>query len=112
MAKDTNTNSKKPKFNSWWIYGIIAVLLIGFQFLGSDQFSNTKKTTSTELQTFLRNGDVDKIIIITNTKQAKIFLTEEALKKDIHKLVAEKPFSLTARLTPDYVSNFWRCSYF
>ncbi|MEE9362835.1 MAG: ATP-dependent zinc metalloprotease FtsH [Cellulophaga sp.] len=106
MAKDTNTNSKKPKFNSWWIYGIIAVLLIGFQFLGSDQFSNTKKTTSTELQTFLRNGDVDKIIIITNTKQAKIFLTEEALKKDTHKLVAEKPFSLTARLTPDYVSNF------
>lgn len=42
--KDTSTtNPKKPKFSSWWIYGLIAVLLIGFQFLGSSNLGTTKK---------------------------------------------------------------------
>ena len=84
MAKDNNTTPKKPKFSSWWIYGIIAILLLGFQYFGSSSFASTKKTTTSELQEYLRNGDVAKIVIITNTRQAKVYLTEEALKKKVH----------------------------
>ena len=59
MAKDNNTNSKKPKFSTWWIYGLIAIVLIGFQFIGSGNLSNQEKTTTSELQEYLRNGDVE-----------------------------------------------------
>ncbi len=106
MAKDNNTSPKKPKFSSWWIYGLIAILLIGFQFFGSGNFSNTKKTTTSELQEYLRNGDIEKILIITNTRQAKVFLTEEALQKEVHKDVSEKPFALTQGITPQYLVNY------
>ncbi|MEK6151667.1 ATP-dependent zinc metalloprotease FtsH [Flavobacteriaceae bacterium 3-367] len=107
MAKDNNnTSPKKPKFSSWWIYGLIAVLLIGVQFFGSDSFSNTKKTTTSELQEYLRNGDIDKILIITNTRQAKVFLTDEALQKDVHKDVADKPFAITSGMTPQYILDY------
>ena len=106
MAKDNNTNSKKPKFNSWWIYGAIALSIIGFQFLGSDNFSSTNKTTTSELQEYLKNGDIKKILIISNARQAKVFLTEEALKKEVHKDVAKKSFSLTSSISPEYVLDF------
>jgi len=106
MAKDNNTSPKKPKFSSWWIYGIIAVLLIGFQFFNSASLSSQKKTTTSELQEYLRNGDVAKILIVTNTRQAKVFLTQEALEKDVHKEVAKKPFGLSGGESPQYVLDY------
>ena len=106
MAKDNNsTNPKKPKFNSWWIYGLIAVLLIGFQFIGSSSFNNTAETTTSELHEFLRNGDVEKILVINNTRQAKVFLTTEALAKEVHKGVSGKPAFLGAG-NPQYMVKF------
>ncbi len=106
MAKDKNTTPKKPKFSSWWIYGLIAIFLIGFQFIGSGNLNNTKKTTTSELQEYLRNGDISKILIITNTNQAKVFLTDEALKKEVHKDVAEKPLLPTTGAVPQYILDY------
>lgn len=106
MAKDNNTTPNKPRFSSWWIYGLIAILLIGFQFFGSGNFTSTKKTTTSELQEYLRNGDISKILIITNTRQAKVFLTEEALSKDVHKDVSDKPMLLATGNVPQYVLDY------
>ncbi|WP_047419335.1 ATP-dependent zinc metalloprotease FtsH [Cellulophaga sp. Hel_I_12] len=106
MAKENNTSPKKPKFNSWWIYGIIAILLIGFQIFSSTNLSSTEKTTTSKLQDYLRNGDVSKILIVTNTRQAKVFLTEEALTKDVHKTAANKPFGMSGTETPQYVLDY------
>ncbi len=106
MAKENNTNPKKPRFSSWWIYGLIAILLIGFQFFGSGNLSSTKKTTTSELQEYLRNGDIEKILIITNTRQAKVFLTDEALQKDVHKDVKDQPFALSPSASPQYVLDY------
>ncbi|MEW2919872.1 ATP-dependent zinc metalloprotease FtsH [Muricauda sp. ANG21] len=108
MAKENNPNNapKKPRFSSWWIYGVVIALIIGFQFFGGSTFTNTEKTTTSELQEFLRNGDIDKIVIITNTRQAKVFLTEEGLKKDVHKGVAEKPLFPSTGLVPQYVLDY------
>ena len=106
MSKENKTPQKKPRFSSWWVYGMIFLFLIGFQFFGSDSLSPTHKTTTSELQEFLRNGDINKILIITNTRQAKVFLTEEALKKDVHKDVSNQPFSLTSANAPNYVLDY------
>ncbi len=104
MAKEQKTSPKKPKFNAWWVYAVVITLLIAVQFMSSG-FSNTKKTTTSELQSFLKNGDIDRIIIISNTRQAKVFLTKEALSSETHKAVSEKAFSLSGA-TPEYVLDF------
>ncbi len=109
MAKENNQNNtpKKPRVSSWWIYGVVIALIIGFQFFGGSSFSSTEKTTTSELQEFLRNGDISKIVIITNTRQAKVFLTQEALSKDVHKGVSQKPlFPSTGGLLPQYVLDY------
>ncbi len=107
MAKENNPNTpKKPRFSSWWIYGVVIALIIGFQFFGGNTFSSTEKTTTSELQEFLRNGDIDEILIITNARQAKVFLTEEALQKDVHRNVADRPFNFSAGKVPQYVLDY------
>ncbi|TFG78735.1 MAG: ATP-dependent metallopeptidase FtsH/Yme1/Tma family protein [Flavobacteriales bacterium] len=106
MAKENNTGQKKPRFSSWWIYGLIIVMLIGFQFLNSENFASTKKTTTSELQEYLRNGDISKILIITNTNQAKVFLTDEALLKDVHKDVAQKSLLPSTGAVPQYILDY------
>ena len=109
MAKDNNTppqQPKKPRFSSWWIYGTILALFIGFQFFGGAGLSNTQKTTASELKEFLRNGDIREIRIITNTRQAKVFLTEDALEKEVHAEVAEPPLIPGPNLAPHYVLDY------
>tara|TARA_R110002051_G_scaffold55112_3_gene102944 strand:+ start:2176 stop:4182 length:2007 start_codon:yes stop_codon:yes gene_type:complete len=106
MAKENKANPKKPKFSSWWIYGLVAVLLIGFQLFNSDELASTNKTTTSELQEYLRNGDVKKILIITNTNQAKVFLTDEAIAKEVHKDVNEKSFLPTSGNVPQYTLDY------
>jgi len=106
MAKDNNSNPKKPKFNTWWIYGLIIAIILGFQLLGSGNLSNQEKTTTSELQEYLRNGDVEKIMIITNARQAKVFLTEEALRKDVHKNVSQKPMFPSTGAIPQYTLDY------
>ena len=108
MAKENNPNTtpKKPRFSSWWIYGVVIALIIGFQFFGGSSFSSTEKTTTSELQEYLRNGDISEILIITNTRQAKVFLTEEALQKDVHRNVADRPFNFSAGKMPQYVLDY------
>ncbi len=106
MAKEKNSNTKKPKFNTWWIYGLIIAVIIGFNILGSGNLSNQEKTTASDLQTYLTNGDVDKIMIITDTRQAKVFLNEEALKKEVHKKVSQKPMFPSSGEYPQYILDY------
>ena len=107
MAKENNSNTpKKPRFSSWWIYGVVIALIIGFQFFGNDALTSTKKATTSELQEFLRNGDIEEILIISNTRQAKVFLTEEALKKEVHKDVSGKSIIPSTGKVPNYIVKF------
>lgn len=107
MAKDNNTNTpKKPRFSSWWIYGIVLALIIGFQLIGNSAFSSTEKTTTSELREYLRNGDIEKIIVIKNLGQAKVFLTEAALSKKVHAKVNEKPLIPYTGIVPQYILEY------
>jgi hypothetical protein len=44
QKKSTNKESKKPKFNSYWIYIGIIVIFLGVQFFGGSGFSEPDKT--------------------------------------------------------------------
>lgn len=112
MAKDNNSTPKKPKFSSWWIYGIIAALLIGFQFFSSSNLSNIQKTTTSKLKEYLINGDIEEVLIVKNLGEAQVFLKQEALEKGDHKAVAEKAFSLTTTKTPQYSLTYGDLSNF
>ncbi|NER12361.1 ATP-dependent zinc metalloprotease FtsH [Leptobacterium flavescens] len=106
MAKES-PNTKKPRFNSYWIYAVILIVIIAMNyFSGSGGWQKLSPTTPSELQEYLKNGDVEKILIITNTRQAKVFLKPEALAKEAHKGVESKSFIPTSAKTPHYELKF------
>lgn len=74
---------KKPKFNAYWIYIGVFLLIVGFQFFGGNSWTQPNKTTQTQFEEFLIAGDVEEIKIV-NRRTIKVFLTAEAKTKEIH----------------------------
>lgn len=100
--------TEKPKKQNrfGWLFYVVIILFIGFNFIGGSSLQSSKKTTISELQEFLRNGDISKILIITNTRQAKVFLTPEAQDKEIHSETNQKPVLPTPGENPQYVLDY------
>jgi cell division protease FtsH len=94
--------NKSPKPNYYWVYGVIALLLLGLNFY---QFSSTssKEMTWTAFDNALRQQDIKKIELI-NGKIAYIYLTEEALTKEAYKQPTKSRFSNKSN-TPHYTMN-------
>jgi len=98
MAKDNKNLNRKPKFSPYWIYGLIIAAFIGFQlFSGSLGSSSVKQINPTEFFDYLEQGDVAKVNIINN-REARVFLTKEALQKEVHKNA--KPQGVLPSVTP------------
>jgi len=100
--------TEKPKKQNryGWLFYVVIILFIGFNFIGGSSLQSSKKTTISELQEFLRNGDISKILIITNTRQAKVFLTPEAQEKEIHSETTQKTVLPTPGENPQYVLDY------
>jgi len=97
MAKDNKNLSKKPKFNSWWIYGIVIAVFLGIQMISGMSGTGAKKINTSEFFDYMRQGDVSEILIV-NEKVARIFLTKDAQNKEIHK--SSKPTSILPQVDP------------
>ena len=82
-SNNKKSELKKPKFNSYWIYGAIILVFIVLNVFGGGSWSQPKKTTQGEFETLLRDGDVEKVEIV-NRKIAKVYLTPEAKDKEKH----------------------------
>jgi len=67
----------KPRFNTNWIFAVLAVSLILFSL-----FNNTKEVqqaTISEIKEMIKSRDIEKVYIV-NKEQAEIYLKKEALE--------------------------------
>lgn len=89
------SKNKKPvpqKFNPYWIYGIVIVLLLSMSFFGGDNnWQNLNKINIGEFERYLNDGDVDEVVVV-NKNLAQITLNQEALNKKIHERITKKNF--------------------
>ncbi|RZN79652.1 MAG: ATP-dependent metallopeptidase FtsH/Yme1/Tma family protein [Winogradskyella sp.] len=105
MAKENKNLNKKPKVSPYWIYGIIIAVFLGLQLFGGSAFQNSKEIKTSEFIKYLEDGDVKEVVIISNTKTARVFLTEDALKKTVHEKARSKGFMPTGNV-PNYTLKF------
>ncbi len=107
MAKKTPTKKlepKKPKFSAYWIYAAIIVIFLGINFFGGGSFNEPAKTNPAEFETYLKNGDVQKVVIV-NKNLAQVYLTQEASAKEIHKKSQDSELFASGE-TPAYSFEF------
>ncbi|WP_298896602.1 ATP-dependent zinc metalloprotease FtsH [uncultured Psychroserpens sp.] len=106
MAKDNKNLNKKPKFSPYWIYGFVIAGILAIQlFSGGFGGSTSKDINPSEYFSYMEDGDVEKLLII-NDREARVYLTKEALNKEVHKKA--KPNNILPSVTaqPNYVFEF------
>jgi len=92
------SDGKKPKFNFYWIYGLLALIFILATFMNWG--TSPKETDWGKLQEMLRSGDVEKIVVI-NKEYAEIFIKPDKLNTGKYKDVKSK--STLGVAEPQYV---------
>lgn len=109
-AGSGDSNKLKPKFNVYWVYGLIAVVFIGLQLL-----SFSPKPTEISMQEFerdmLKNGDVAKIVVV-NKDRANIYIKADRLSDARYKDISTKTFAKTVTDGPHYFFTIGSMEYF
>jgi cell division protease FtsH len=88
--KDKDKNASKFKFNAYWIYGAIFIVLIAVQFFNSGDLA-TKSISKNEFNEILRENDISKILVVNNNV-AQIFIKKEAIKKTRYQKLINSAF--------------------
>jgi AFG3 family protein len=67
-----------PRFSIYWVYGIIAALILGYQFLGFG--SRTNKMTEDQFFKALKNNEISSYTIIKNKQVVRVSIRKDAWK--------------------------------
>jgi len=105
MSDNKKVNNKKPKYSPYWIYGIVIVVFLAINVFSGIGSSTATLTTPSEFFKYLKDGDIEKIKIV-NRRKAKIYLTNEALSKEVHKKSIKQQLFPIAGKTPNYQFEF------
>ena len=76
--EDNKTPQNKFNFNTYWIYGIIILGLLAFNIMFTLS-GKPKEITIGQMETMALNGEIDSMIIVTNTREGFVFVRKDLL---------------------------------
>ena len=79
--------SNKPKFNIYWVYGLLFVLFLGMNFINIG--GNLKEITWNRIEQIAHNGDIRKVVVV-NRELAEIYIKKDKLSNEEYKDAANK----------------------
>jgi len=100
--KPQKKKNQIPKFNLYWIYGIIAFFMISMLFINEIRSLSVETNEQTLIYDYIKNKDVEKIEIIQNKNIARIFIKEESLSEYRHEAVRKPLFGDGINRGPHY----------
>ncbi len=100
-----NLGGKRPKFNVFWVYGIIAAMILAWSFMGGED--SPKKTDWDTVKEFIEKGDVQKVEVI-NKENAQVYLKPEKIEE----LVKQREYKDIPRQGPQFVFTIGSLDYF
>jgi AFG3 family protein len=92
----------KPKFNFYWIYGLIAVGIFAIQFLNLG--SKPQETNYQDFSRMVRMQEIEKVEIV-NEKLARIYIRKDKLSSAEHQDLFDKGIGSPAESGPHYFFN-------
>ncbi|MCB0521578.1 MAG: ATP-dependent metallopeptidase FtsH/Yme1/Tma family protein [Lewinellaceae bacterium] len=85
-----NKNKNNSKFNAYWIYGVVALFLLGLQFINLPS-SSSDPITFEKFEKMAEAGDVERLEVV-NQKYAYVYLKEGALSREEYKDASKSSF--------------------
>ncbi len=100
MSDNKKNEAKKPKFNVFWIYGAISLILLFFVLNNN---SDTESEVSfSKFKEYVPQNDIKEIVMVPNMRLAHVYLTETALKKEEYKEFTKKKGLSFIGKAPDF----------
>ncbi|MBS1935721.1 MAG: AAA family ATPase, partial [Bacteroidetes bacterium] len=96
-----NTPRKGPRFNIYWVWAIIAAVLIGFQLFGSFSPDAHQVNELEFRKDMLEKGDVEKIDLISNKSVVRVYIKKDSLQKPYYRDKLSKNGWPTAAVSKD-----------
>lgn len=85
-------SKRGPKFSIYWIYAIIAAVLIGANWFNMNP--DAVKTTELDFRKeMLAKGDVEKLDLIENKKLVRVYIKDESLGKPFYTSKLKQPIT-------------------
>jgi len=101
-SKSNKSNTPKFKFNMYWLYAAIFMVIIGMS-LFNDTALTSKNISKNEFYEILKSNDVARILIVNKTF-AEVYIKKDSLEKEKYKKEPKSPFGITKG--PNYIYNF------
>ena len=110
MKFNSNNISSKPggrhpRFNIYWVWALIAVMLVGWSLMGNTEIAQTTNWDSVKVM--IEQGDVQKIDVI-NKETAEVYLKSDKLASYTEK----KEYKDLPKQGPQFVFNIGSLDYF
>lgn len=114
--KKNNSNIKPFKFNMYWMYAIIGVVLMSLYYMQDD--SVEKEVSWTEFGKYVEDGGVTQIVVFSSDKVAEGVLSDSLAVKLFNKEGAQEGSGFKGKIVTDIPSadkledkiNQWRLS--
>jgi len=100
MSDDNKNEPKKLKFNVFWIYGAISIILLFFVLNSSSTTEN--EVSFSKFKEYVPQNDIKEIVMVPNMRLAHVYLTEAALKKEEYKDFTNKKGISFIGKVPDF----------
>ena len=94
---DDKSPKRGPRFSIYWIYGIVAVVLVGYQLFKG---VNTPATVTNDLvfrQKMLANNDVEKLELVRNKDLVRVYIKKDSLNKSMYRELLGDKFAMAAK---------------
>jgi len=88
MSDNNKNEVKKPKFNVFWIYGAISLILLFFVLNNNTDTEN--EVSFSKFKEYVPQNDIKEIVMVPNMRLAHVYLTDAALKKEEYKEFTKK----------------------
>lgn len=96
---------RRPRFNIYWVWALIAVMLVGWSLMSNTEIAQTTNWDSVKVM--IEQGDVQKIDVI-NKETAEVYLKSDKLASYTEK----KEYKDLPKQGPQFVFNIGSLDYF
>ncbi len=97
-----NDPRRGPKFNIYWIWGALAVILLGFNLFSTFTPEARRINFDVFKNEMLSKGDVEKIILISNKNLVRVYIKKDSLKKEYYASKLPKNYKAEADKGPQF----------
>jgi len=81
-GNDDRGPKKNPRFSIYWVYALIAIILLGYQFLNPFNTPDSGSISPQEFKdTMLAKGDVKQLDLIKNKEVVRVYIKQESFTK-------------------------------